>query len=301
MIGSWELTHETRRVVITGMGVVTSLGETVDAFWDALCAGKSGIGPITRFDTTEFPRQFGGECTTSTSPVRRRCRARPSGSTASRSSPWPPPVRRSRTPGIDFAKEDADRCGVIIGSRHRRARRVEEQHTIADRARGRGRVSPFTIPKLMVNAASGNVSIRFGLRGPEHGRRHRLRHRRPTPSATPSRLIQHDDADVMITGGTEAALYAHGPGRLLRRAGPLRPATTIPPRASRPFDKDRDGFVLAEGAGILDPRRIRARQEPRRADLRRSARLRHERPTPATSPQPDDRRHGRRPGHEAGA
>src|ERR1700722_10150229 len=153
-----------RRVVITGMGVVTSLGESVDQLWDSLCAGKSGIGPVTRWDNSKFPVRFGGECT-SFDPTRSGIDGREArrmdrfgqfGLAAS--------ISAVRDSGIDFSKEDTDRCGVVIGSGIGGIETLEEQNRILVE-RGVGRVSPLTVPRLMVNAASGNVSIMFGLRG----------------------------------------------------------------------------------------------------------------------------------------
>ncbi len=237
-----------RRVVITGLGLVTSLGETVDGVWDAICAGKSGIRPITRFDFSDFPVRIGGECTNfsvssygiDVKEAKRLDRFAQFGMAASLSA-----VKDS---GIDFKTEDGFRCGVVIGSGIGGIETLEEQCAILA-ARGVSRVSPFTVPRLMVNAASGNVSILFGLKGPNTAV--------VTACATGSnaigdaaRLIEHDTADVMIAGGSEAALCRVGMGSFVA-ARALSTRNDAPEQASRPWDKDRDGFVMGEGAGVV--------------------------------------------------
>lgn len=237
-----------RRVVITGLGVVTSLGETVDELWEALCAGKSGIGPITRWDPTKYPVRFGGECThfdvtkygVDGREAKRLDRFGQFGLAAA--------VSAVKDSGVDFSKEDSYRCGVVIGSGIGGIETLEEQNRILV-ARGVGRVSPFTVPRLMVNAASGNVSIMFNINGPNTAV--------ATACATGSnaigdagRFIQYDMADVMIAGGSEAALCELGLGSFAA-ARALSPRNDDPAGASRPFDKGRDGFVMAEGAGVV--------------------------------------------------
>jgi 3-oxoacyl-[acyl-carrier-protein] synthase II len=236
-----------RRVVITGMGVVTSLGDRLDHFWSALCAGRSGVGPLTLFDTSEFKVQFGGQ-------VR----------------DWDPVVRfgvkearhldrfaqfalaaatsAAEDAGIDFSTMPVEQCGVIIGSGIGGLNEFETQHTTMMQ-KGPSRISPFTIPKLMVNAASGQVSIRWGLRGPVSAV--------ATACASAAnavgdslKLIQAGWADVMVTGGSEAAITHMGLGGFASMRA-LSTRNDDPARASRPFDRDRDGFILAEGAGIL--------------------------------------------------
>ena len=176
--------------------------------------------------------------------------------------------------GLDFSKEDPFRCGVILGSGIGGLNEIEAQHERL-LTKGPDKVSAFTIPKLMVNAASGHVSIRYGLRGPNYAVA------TACASATNAmgdafKAIQYDDADVMVTGGTEAACTPMGlAGFANMRA--LSERHDDPAGASRPFDADRDGFVLSEGAGLLGVRRTRTRQGPRRTDLRRSARLRRQR------------------------
>lgn len=237
-----------RRVVITGLGVVTSLGETVGELWPALCAGKSGIIPITRWDPSRYPVRFGGECTNfdvtrygiDVREAKRLDRFGQMGLAAS--------VSAVKDSGIDYSKEEASRCGVIIGSGIGGIETLEEQNKILWQ-RGPSRVSPFTVPRLMVNAASGNVSILFKITGPNTAV--------ATACATGSnaigdagRFIQHDMADVMIAGGSEAALCELGLGSFAA-ARALSTQNEEPTKASRPFDKKRDGFVMAEGAGVV--------------------------------------------------
>ena len=237
-----------RRVVVTGLGVITSLGESVDEVWDALCAGKSGIGQITRWDTSTYPVRIGGECThfdvtkygVDTREAKRLDRFGQFGIAAS--------VNAVKDAGIDFSKEDSFRCGVIIGSGIGGIETIEEQHKILT-DRGVGRVSPFTVPRLMANAASGNVSILYHINGPNTAV--------ATACATGSnaigdagRFIQHDQADVMIAGGSEAALSRLGMATFCA-ARALSTRNDEPTRASRPWDRDRDGFVMSEGAGVV--------------------------------------------------
>src|SRR6185437_930687 len=204
-----------RRVVITGLGVVTSLGESHDEMWDKLCAGESGISIIRRWNTEKYPVKIGGECfdfdidkykdqaakyTEDRLTPRRIDRFGLFGIAASLSA-----VKDS---GLDFAAEDRARCGVIIGTGIGGIETIEEQYKIL-MERGVSRVSPFTVPRLMPNAASGNVSIVFHLNGPNTSV--------STACATGSnaigdaaRLIQHDLAEIMIAGGSEAALCELG-------------------------------------------------------------------------------------------
>jgi 3-oxoacyl-[acyl-carrier-protein] synthase II len=237
-----------RRVVVTGLGVITSLGESVDGVWDALCAGRSGIGPITRWDCSTYPVRIGGQCTNfdiskygvDVREAKRLDRFSQFGLAAS--------VNAVKDSGLDFDTEDRYRCGVIIGSGIGGIETIEEQHLILTE-RGVSRVSPFTVPRLMANAASGNVSILYHLTGPNTAV--------CTACATGSnaigdagRFIQHDMADVMIAGGSEAALSRLGMATFCA-ARALSTQNDEPHRASRPWDKDRDGFVMSEGAGIV--------------------------------------------------
>ena len=238
-----------RRVVVTGGAVVSALGCDLAEFWDRLCAGKSGVGPIRRFDPSEFKVTFAGEVPNwdptehidlAAKELRRQDRFVQFAVVAADKA-----IRQS---GIDFKQGDAYRHGVLIGSGIGGLNEIEEQHTtLFDR--GPSRVSPFMIPKLMVNAASGNVSVTWGLRGPNSAVA------TACASATNAigdayKLIQNGLADVMVTGGSEAAITPMGLSGF-GRMGALSTRNDAPEKASRPWDQGRDGFVLAEGAGIL--------------------------------------------------
>lgn len=237
-----------RRVVVTGMSIVTALGQELDEFWDNLCAGKSGVARIERFDSADFKVHFGGEIKDfnpegyiDPKEVRRLDRFCQFALVAAHKA-----VKQS---GLDLPNHpDPYRCGVVIGSGIGGLNEIEAQHaTLYDR--GPSRVSPFMIPKLIVNAASGNVSVHYGLKGPSSAV--------ATACASGNnaigdafRLIQHDMADVMITGGSEAAVTPMGVSGFARMNA-LSTRNDSPETASRPFDRDRDGFVLSEGAGIV--------------------------------------------------
>src|SRR5262245_16946160 len=236
-----------RRVVITGMGTVNPVAHDVAAYWKALLAGKSGVGPITLLDSTAFKVHFAGEvkdfkpeAVINSKEVRRMDRFAQFGLVAA--------LEAVRDSGVDFAKEDPYRCGVIIGSGIGGLAELEEQHRIYIE-KGPSRIGPFVVPKMIANAASGHVSIHFGLMGPNTAV--------ATACASAAhavgdalRAIQHDQADVMISGGAEAAITHMGLGGFVS-ARALSMRNDDPQRASRPFDKDRDGFVLSEGAGIV--------------------------------------------------
>jgi 3-oxoacyl-[acyl-carrier-protein] synthase II len=236
-----------RRVVITGMGVVTSLGDRLESFWSALCAGRSGVGLLTLFDTTEFKVHFGGQVRDwdpvaqfGVKEARHLDRFAQFGLSAG--------IAAVEDAGIEFSALAPEKCGVIIGSGIGGLNEFESQHTIMMQ-KGPSRISPYVIPKLMVNAASAQISIRWGLHGPCSAV--------ATACASAAnaigdsfRLIQSGDAEVMVTGGSEAAITHMGLGGFASMRA-LSTRNDDPTRASRPFDRDRDGFVLAEGAGIL--------------------------------------------------
>jgi 3-oxoacyl-[acyl-carrier-protein] synthase II len=237
-----------RRVVVTGLGVVTSLGRAVESFWDRILRGDSGVGPISLFDVSGYRVQFGGqvhwepenEGISSPKELKRLDRFTQFALAAAKDA-----VTES---GLDFSKEDPFRCGVVIGSGIGGLWEFEVQE---ERLLHKGidKVSPFTIPKLMVNSASGHVSSMYGVKGPNFAVA------TACASAANSigsalRAIQYGDADVMITGASEAALTPIGlAGFQNMRALSFR--SDAPQKASRPFDVDRDGFVLAEGAGVV--------------------------------------------------
>ncbi|MCA9263806.1 MAG: beta-ketoacyl-ACP synthase II [Planctomycetales bacterium] len=236
-----------RRVVVTGMGVVTSLSCQVQDLWNRILAGESGVHEIRLFDTTDFKVKFGGDVHDwdpveyiSPKDIKRLDRftqfALVAGTEAVNDS------------GIDFSREEPFRCGVILGSGIGGLQEIETQVGRLLQ-KGPDRVSALTIPKLMLNAAGGNISIQYGMRGPNYTVA------TACASATNAfgdalKAIQYGDADVMISGGTEAALTPMGlSGFQNMRALSMR--NEAPTEASRPFDKDRDGFVLSEGAGIV--------------------------------------------------
>jgi 3-oxoacyl-[acyl-carrier-protein] synthase II len=237
-----------RRVVITGLGVITPLGESRDELVEALISARSGVGLIRRWDCSSFPVRFGGECANfdvtrwdvDARDARRMDRFAQFALAASTGA-----VRDAR---IDMSGENPDRCGVVIGSGIGGLETIQEQYRIL-LERGVGRVSPFTVPRLMTNAAAANVSIRFGLRGPNTVI--------STACSTGSnaigdamRAIQVGLADVMIAGGSEAALCELGLGSFCA-ARALSTRNDDPARASRPWDRGRDGFVLSEGAAVV--------------------------------------------------
>ncbi|MFM9196258.1 MAG: beta-ketoacyl-ACP synthase II, partial [Planctomycetia bacterium] len=237
-----------RRVVVTGLGVVTSLGRAVESFWDRILRGDSGVGPITLFDVSGYRVQFGGQVNwepesegiANPKELKRLDRFTQFALAAAKDA-----VTDS---GLDFSKGDPFRCGVVIGSGIGGLWEFEVQE---ERLLHKGidKVSPFTIPKLMVNSASGHVSSMYGVKGPNFAVA------TACASAANSigsalRAIQYGDADVMITGASEAALTPIGlAGFQNMRALSFR--TDAPQKASRPFDVDRDGFVLSEGAGVV--------------------------------------------------
>ena len=236
-----------RRVVVTGLGWTTSLGTDLDETWSALLAGRSGVRTITRFDTTDYTVKIGGEITDwdggphlTGRELKRFDRFGQFGFSSA--------VDAVNHSGLDLAKEDPDRCGVVIGSG---IGGIAEFEVGYERmlAKGPSRVSPFMIPKLMINAASATVAIHYKITG--------VNSATVTACASAGHAISdataviiRDEADVMITGGSEAALTRLGLACFMT----MRAVSTRndePERASRPFDRDRDGFVLAEGAGVL--------------------------------------------------
>jgi 3-oxoacyl-[acyl-carrier-protein] synthase II len=237
-----------RRVVVTGLGVVTPLGHQLDVFWNALIAGQCGIDKISSFDASPFDTQIAGEV---------------KNFDPAPAFPSPKEVRRAdkfsqygvfaghealRDSGLELEKENRDEIGVIIGSGIGGLQTTADQ-LIVLQERGAGRVSPFTIPMLISNMASGLFSMYNNLRGPNFA----------TCSACATanhaigeswRTIKMGDAQVMFAGGSEAAVMAFGiSGFCAMRAMSTR--NDDPKHASRPFDKERDGFVMGEGAGVL--------------------------------------------------
>ncbi len=236
-----------RRIVVTGMGAVTSLGLKVSDLWQRILAGESGIHPLCAFDTSDHKVSFGGDILDwstegylDTRESKRVDRFTQFALVAG--------VDAVQNSGIDFSKYDPFRCGVIIGSGIGGLNEMESQERRLIQ-KGPDKVSAFTIPKLMLNAASGHLSIRYGLRGPNYAVA------TACASATNAmgdayRAIKYNDADIVVTGGAEAAITPIGiSGFANMKALSLR--NDDPTAASRPFDADRDGFVLSEGAGVL--------------------------------------------------
>jgi 3-oxoacyl-[acyl-carrier-protein] synthase II len=237
----------TRRVVITGLGTVNPLSSDVPAYWHALCAGRSGIGLIELFDTSAHKVKFAGEvknfdpeAVLDPKTSRRLDRFAQFALVAA--------IHAVKDSAVDFSKQDPYRCGVIFGSGIGGISEFEDQHQRYLEG-GPGKISPFVIPKMIANSASGNISIHFGLSGPNTAI--------STACASAAHAIgdafnaiRHDQADIMVTGGSEAGITPMGLGGFISsRALSMR--NDNPAAASRPFDKDRDGFVLGEGAGVL--------------------------------------------------
>ncbi|MCP4590728.1 MAG: beta-ketoacyl-ACP synthase II [bacterium] len=236
-----------RRVVVTGMGLITSVGETVDTFWDALLTGKSGVGILTAFDTSGFSVLIGGQCKAfqAVQYIDRRKTNKLDRSTQFALAASQEAVRRS---GLDFSTMDLTRVGVVLGSGIGGIFEMESQHNRL-LERGPSKVSPFTIPRLMLNAASAWLSIEYGIKG--------LTSSVATACASAAHAmgdafhsIRRGETDVMFAGGSEAALTKLGMSAFASMKA-LSTRNDEPERASRPFDRDRDGFVMGEGAGVL--------------------------------------------------
>ena len=236
-----------RRVVITGLGCVTALAESADELFAALCEGKSGISTIESFDTGAYPVRIGGEVKNFdvTKYVDQRQSKRMDRFTQFAMAAASQALNGS---GLDFSKEDVFRAGAVVGTGIGGIKEIEDQH-MKILEKGPSKVSPFGVVRLMANAASGNIAIRYGLRGPNFC----------VVSACASGThaigeaflnVASGRSDIMITGGAEAALTPIGLASFCA-ARSLSTRNDNPPAASRPFDRDRDGFVLSEGAGIL--------------------------------------------------
>ncbi|MFH1278879.1 MAG: beta-ketoacyl-ACP synthase II [Candidatus Eisenbacteria bacterium] len=236
-----------RRAVITGMGTVCPLGNDLETAWDALKAGRHGVGPITRFDASDLPVRFAAEVKDFDV------------------SKWLSPKEARRIDryvhyaiasaamavedaGLDTEKTDRNRFGVIIGSGIGGMETFEEQHRVA-MEKGGARISPFFIPMMISNMASGHVSIRFGARGPNFA---------PVSACSSGahaigeafRAIERGDADLVLCGGAESTITVMAVGGFSSMKA-LSTRNDDPARASRPFDAERDGFVIGEGAGVV--------------------------------------------------
>jgi len=236
-----------KRVVITGMGVIASNGNNVEEFWNALKAGKSGIGPVTRFDASAYRTQIAGEVKNFNI---EDYMERNEGRKLDRFCHFAVAASDEavKMAGITADNCDPDRVGVIIGSGVGGLETLEQENAKLVN-KGPKRVSPLLIPKMISDMSAGIVSIRHGFRGPNYtavsacaSGTHSI--------GEASWIIKRGDADVMVCGGTEASIVPTGmAGFCSMRAMSQR--NDDPQGASRPFDKDRDGFVMAEGSGIL--------------------------------------------------
>jgi len=236
-----------RRVVVTGLGLITPLGIGVEASWQGLLAGRSGIRRITAFDASGFPTQIAGEVDgfvpedfIDGKDVKKMDRFIQFAVAAAGMA--------VEDAGLSIGEANAERVGVAVGAGMGGLPIIEKYHRVF-LERGPRRITPFFIPSLIINLASGQISIRFGAKGPNLAE--------VTACATGShsigesfRIVERGDADVMIAGGTEACLTALGVGGFNAMKA-LSTRNDEPERASRPFDVDRDGFVMGEGAGVL--------------------------------------------------
>jgi 3-oxoacyl-[acyl-carrier-protein] synthase II len=236
-----------RRVVVTGIGLVSSVGTGTEECWSGILSGKSGIGPITQFNAAEYTARIAGEVKNfdplayvEKKEVKKMARFMQFAMAASQFA--------MKYAGLTLGQYDQERIGVYIGSGIGGFEVIEREHkTLLER--GPSRLSPFFIPSCIVNLASGYVSIKYVAKGPNSAT--------ATACTTSAhsigdsfRLIQHDDADIMICGGSEACVTPMAVGGFAAMRA-LSTRNDDPSRASRPWDKRRDGFVVGEGAGIL--------------------------------------------------
>jgi 3-oxoacyl-[acyl-carrier-protein] synthase II len=242
-----DSSSSSRRVVVTGLGVVTSLGHDVDSFWAGLVAGKCGIDRVSLFDPSELASQIGAEVRNwdaaqhmDPKEARRNDRYTHFGFVAAKQA--------FKDAGLDMAREDADRVGVMIGSGIGGMYTYESQLKVLAE-RGPRKVSPFTIPSLIGNMCSGLFAIEIGARGPNFGvvsacatGTHAL--------GEAAHAIRRGDVDVMVAGGSEAAItpFAYASFCAMKA---MSTRNAEPARASRPFDRGRDGFIMGEGSGVL--------------------------------------------------
>ena len=237
-----------RRVVVTGLGIVCPVGSTVADAWAAILRGESGIGPITRFDVSAFPVRFAGAVRgfdtgqyISPKEARRMDEFMHYGIASG--------MQAVADAGIDFDKLDRERCGVVTGAGISGLGTIESEHDAYRAANNPRKISPFFVPSTIINMISGHLSIQFGLRGPNLGvvtacttSTHAL--------GLAARCIQYGDADVVIAGGSEMATTPMALGGFAQ-AQALSRRNDSPATASRPWDKDRDGFVLGDGGGAM--------------------------------------------------
>jgi len=236
-----------RRVVVTGMGCVSPVGNSLSETWDAIVSGKSGIATITKFDPTPFTTHFGGEVKgfdiESYIPAKeaRHMDAFIHFGLAAG-------MQAMQDSGLVVTEQNAERIGVMVGSGIGGLPLIEETHT-EYLNRGARRISPFFVPASIINMISGHLSIKYGLKGPNLSI--------VTACSTglhcigaAARMIEYGDADIMVAGGAESTMSPLGLGGFAS-ARALSSRNDDPATASRPWDKDRDGFVLGEGAGVM--------------------------------------------------
>lgn len=237
-----------KRVVVTGLGVISPVGNDVTSFWGSLKAGKGGVGLITSFDATAFDSRIAAEVK-DFDPTRYGISVKDIKRTAKFVQYAVAAAKQAvESSGLIFDKEDRNRMGVIIGSGIGSLHTIEEEHKVF-LTKGPSRLSPFLIPMLIVNEASALVAIIHGLKGPNSCV--------ATACASGShavgeayRTILYGDADIMITGGTESCIVPTAVGGFCALRA-LSTRNNEPEKASRPFDRDRDGFVMAEGSGLV--------------------------------------------------
>jgi len=236
-----------RRVVITGLGMVSPVGLNVPDSWTSILAGKSGIAPLTHFDVSEFSVRFGGSIRDfditeyiSAKDAKKMDLFIHYGLAAG--------IQAVSDSGLEVTEENAERIGVAIGSGIGGLTGIEKGHDAYHKG-GPRKISPFFVPSNIINMISGNLSIIYGMKGPNYAI--------TTACATAThsigdaaRLIEYGDADVMVAGGAEMATSATGLGGFAA-ARALSTRNDDPEAASRPWDKDRDGFVLSDGAGVV--------------------------------------------------
>ncbi len=237
-----------RRVVVTGLGMVSPVGSTVQSAWDAVLRGESGIAPVTRFDVSAFPVRFGGAVRDfdvaqyiPPKEARRMDDFMHYGVAAG--------VQAVTDSGLDFSRADPTRCGAVCGAGIGGLGTIEAEYGEYLKANNPRRISPFFVPATIINMIAGHLSIRYGLKGPNLG---------VVTACTTSthaiglgmRTIQYGDADVIIAGGGEMATTRCGLGSF-GQAKALSTRNDAPTEASRPWDKDRDGFVLSDGGGAM--------------------------------------------------
>jgi 3-oxoacyl-[acyl-carrier-protein] synthase II len=237
-----------RRVVVTGLGIVSPVGSTVQSAWDAILRGESGITPVTRFDVSAFPVRFGGAVRgfdvaqyIPPKEARRMDEFMHYGVAAG--------VQAVNDSGLDFSKADPARCGAVCGAGIGGLWTIETEYSEYLKANNPRRISPFFVPATIINMIAGHLSIRYGLKGPNLG---------VVTACTTSthaiglgmRTIQYGDADVIIAGGGEMATTRCGLGSF-GQAKALSTRNEAPAEASRPWDLERDGFVLSDGGGAV--------------------------------------------------